>query len=1382
VGYTASFTITYTDYDHDTPITGQESAIRCNWSDIHVYGDQNYTVTETGEPGVYEVVLFSTDDDALDDYSVVFDIGSFGVQNQTFTVTVNLRTHLTSFYLTNSIAPTPYTGDVAVYVMYYDEDVNIGIENGTTVGSYVFITVESLLLPGGVEFNVLDGTSPGEYIVLIPASQWGSIGTKDITITANYSIAKYTEESISKNIVLTGTPSNIFIDESPLITPYGENITFTVVFYDLANDTGIVNQTSIYGQHVHLTIFVLTAGETITQYDMVVTEVDPAGQPGVYRIEFNTSLLSGVVDLQMRIMMNWTKGQLPLYENQTLLVTASSTYRLTSIDWTPIPVTPYDELVNLTVVFRDFLTGNPILNGSGMTISIQEAISYTVIYEGDANGKFQIELDSSSWSPGTHTFHLDIEWVGTPFYRNSTSTITITVRERYADLIHGSYYPTQYDNTLTIKFTYRDLDDFTSVGMDGNDLTLDAWLLPFYTVNDNLDGTYTVELKTQAFSSLGTYTINVTITYLGTRYFTDASDLFYLEIIKRKTQLTSELPQLAPYQTLASINVTYSDDNNGTGIENANVYITSTNITVEVLELGENYWVSPQGQGIYLITIKTESLGSFGRYVIVVTVNWTADTKPFYIQRVRTVDIEVSRRPTTLTVSSSPFNTPFLENFTFQITATDNIDDSGIILTKSVLVLSYGSGTILADSEYVLTGSAGAYTIEINSTLVTDYLIDDLSIVVEMKWGDVEPYYTNATASTEVSITARFTQASVISTPPAYYYFNSTALLRYSDYLTGIGLAGATIDYICLNTSSFTSWVDDLGDGTYNLIVNTISLPSLGRFMFKVNFTTFGEPYHSNLTDLTFSINVNPVSTILTIEFPASVTYYLGDTVVGNITYRAISTGTGIESAAVGTNWGLLFGTYYKITTIGNGVYNFSVETSGLNAGLFVFQINASKYLHLSQEVTVDVLVAAIPAEIVLEYSPTDPSWGEIVLMKANVTDARTGTPIVGADVNMTISGYEFVMADIGGGIYEYPFDTSLIVSGEYEIVVHFSLTNHEDRNRDFQIRIGKISSNLDASLTPFVAVNGQTLSLTANYSQYSNGTEIDSGYITFSWVGGSGILTWDSDSRLYLGSVLVANALVGNQFILVKASSDNFKSVSLQITVEIREVSTNLISHDASNAITSKFNGIINVTVYLNNTDLNSPVDDALVSYGIGELVGNMTFLGNGYYNATIMASELGVGSWTLTAYSSKDGYAPASFEFTVNIERIDTKIVILSDAFQEVYYGQNVTFQFTYFDLGSEIGISNASNSYLLEATGGTLRELGNGNYSLTLNSTIVAAGALPYDISLSFSKDTYLFASTTVRLLVSPIPTRIIGLDSLTLPVGDAYNLVFTYDDIL
>ncbi|MHA1613517.1 MAG: hypothetical protein ACTSYJ_01655, partial [Candidatus Thorarchaeota archaeon] len=395
VGYTTTFEITYRDTDLQVPINGAESAISCNWSDIHETGDQNYTVSEIGSTGIYEVTLYSMDDDTLGFYDVVFNVDRFGAQNHSFVVTIELRTHLTSLYLENSVDPTAYTGNITINLVYYDVDAATGIVNGTTLGGYVELIVTSPTLPFP-DFYVVSISPGGLYTIHIPANQWGDVGDVDLDFEINWIGVnfKYSNLTLSTIVVITAAPTSIYIGENPVITSYDEDISFSIVYHDVGGLTGVVNSTGPYAGNVHLYIDVLTAGETITQADMIIIEIDPTNRPGEYRITFDSALLSGLGEVELRIWLNWTNGQLPYYQNQVIVVSVKTTHRLTVVDWNPLPLTPYDELVNLTFVFRDSLTTSAILNDSQLSITIP-GYSFNIYYDGDVTGIFIVEIDTS---------------------------------------------------------------------------------------------------------------------------------------------------------------------------------------------------------------------------------------------------------------------------------------------------------------------------------------------------------------------------------------------------------------------------------------------------------------------------------------------------------------------------------------------------------------------------------------------------------------------------------------------------------------------------------------------------------------------------------------------------------------------------------------------------------------------------------------------------------------------------------------------------------------------------------------------------------------------------------------------------------------------------
>ncbi|MFX1484421.1 MAG: hypothetical protein ACFFCP_14675, partial [Promethearchaeota archaeon] len=978
---------------------------------------------------------------------------------------------------------------------------------------------------------------------------------------------------------------------------------------------------------------------------------------------------------------------------------------------------------------------------------------------------------------GTFTFHLDVAWAGSPFYQNRTEIpISITVRSRYTHLEHGPYTSIQYGSSLVIDFTYRDLDDQTL--LNTGTLNLDPSLSGYYNAVNNGDGTFTITLDTSIFPSLGIYTVNASMTYTGTNFCYDATDFFYLTLIARRTQLTSQVPSLAVYLEDAVVLVSYFDDSTLAGISGATITATCPNAT---LQLGVNYWVDWLSAGNYRVRISTLALGNFGQYTITISANRSG--APFYQGRTINVPIDVVRRYATISVTRSPVTTPFLSNVEFEISTVDEVNSTRIPLTKSVLTISHGGGTVILDSQYTLTGQNGFYLISFNSTLLTSELVNAYPITIQFHWGNVAPYYENSTTTTQVTISARYTQASVISTPPAYYFFNISALIKFSDYLTGNGIPAADVAISSLNSTSYTHWIQDNGDGTYRILVDTTTLSGLGRYFFRVNLTWYGSPFYENVTNLGFSVVVNSVSTTLSFTLPQGVTYYLGDEVHANITYTAIEFGVGVAGAVIGSDWNTTYSTIATINEIAQGVYEMIIQTSGMDSGLYSFSINASKYLHQNHTILADILLSAIPVQIELEFNPTNPSWGDSIDFVANVTDARTGTPVSSAYVNLTISSLTIDLTPGAPGIYTGTIQSWQIVAGEHTITVRSVLLNYESRQRDFQIRIDKIASKIAGSLTPLTQVNGLNVTIEVDYLVYSTSSAITNGSVTYSWDGGSGQLNWSAVDSKYVVTFLVDNVETGTRQILIQASSDNYKSVSMQLTIEITELSTNLVAVSEF-IVSANYRDIANITVYLNNTDLNVPVSGAHLTYGVGVgVVGDLVEPGlPGYYSALLNTTELSVQEWTVIISSDKPGYTPSSIQFTLNVEVVDTEIAILTSATQSGYYGEEVTFLLLYNDTHANAGIPGAITNYTLETFKGSLLDLGDGSYSLTVNTSLVLAGSVPHDITVSFRKENFRFASTLVKLLVNPIRTVITGEQETEFAVYDNYTMLFGFWDDL
>ncbi|MBY8997407.1 MAG: hypothetical protein KGD60_06730, partial [Candidatus Thorarchaeota archaeon] len=147
------------------------------------------------------------------------------------------------------------------------------------------------------------------------------------------------------------------------------------------------------------------------------------------------------------------------------------------------------------------------------------------------------------------------------------------------------------------------------------------------------------------------------------------------------------------------------------------------------------------------------------------------------------------------------------------------------------------------------------------------------------------------------------------------------------------------------------------------------------------------------------------------------------------------------------------------------------------------------------------------------------------------------------------------------------------------------------------------------------------------------------------------------------------------------------------------------------------------------------------------------------------------------------KPGFAPSSIQFTLRVETIETAILLHNTSATLVRtYGVNATFYFIFSDTHADEAISGAITNFTLEHIRGSLVDLGNGTYSLTLDTSLVSAGSVPHDITVSFRKDNYDFAYGLVKLLVTPIPTEVDGPLVAVFPVGDNYSIMFSFHDSL
>ncbi|MHA1130118.1 MAG: hypothetical protein ACTSQQ_04855, partial [Candidatus Helarchaeota archaeon] len=238
--------------------------------------------------------------------------------------------------------------------------------------------------------------------------------------------------------------------------------------------------------------------------------------------------------------------------------------------------------------------------------------------------------------------------------------------------------------------------------------------------------------------------------------------------------------------------------------------------------------------------------------------------------------------------------------------------------------------------------------------------------MIDVLWEGV-PYYQNWTAlSIALPVRARSTDFSY--TPPAQtpYGDNSSTIFTYRDIESGAGSgisnsSGQLVfllydsNYQLWNSSGF-AWVIDQTGGSYQILINTSKLPTIGTYTFTAEIKWIGTPFYANRSS-SFNITVRQINTILTYGIPPPTPW--GNHLTVNLLFnisdslssrngQPISTAILNITSISGTLLGPLSFTYganYTVNNQGNGLYTLMIYNFSLNTvDSYTITIQASNY------------------------------------------------------------------------------------------------------------------------------------------------------------------------------------------------------------------------------------------------------------------------------------------------------------------------------------------------------------------------------------------------------------------------------------------------------
>lgn len=1353
VGEARSLTFTWTDADHNTPLTGLNDSILCDWTG-------SYSIIET-TPGKYSLTIYTTDVTPLGATTVTVSFSGSMMQNHTISIQVIVRSHTTLFTLDEPISQTSYGVDAYILVYYLDTDLGIGIDNGS---GYVHISVTTPEIPV-LSYNVVDLGS-GHYNITVPTGQWSTIGWKSFQIQISWtgSVQKLQSKSLNPSFRLIGTQTDLYLETAPVATYYLDNFTFSAVFYDVVNSTYISNVSGA------VSISYTPIGiNPVTGADFFL-EIIMDGPTVYYMFHLNSTSLEGVGVFEVEIGFLWKSGALPLYENQTINVFLIVLERPTYVDYTQVPPTAYGEEANLVFSYVDSIRTEKIADSPSLSVDINEGgINWSYSYN-TVSKEFTIIIDTSSLGGvGQIILHLNLTWTGTPFYADiPNQQFVVIVLLRSSQLTHLPFTPGQWGNNVTIEFVYIDLISGTTAGMTGT-LTLDVDD-SYYTITPGVAGHYIVVLNSSILGAPGLYYINASIIYTGVNFVSDAFEYFAITVLERSTQMGYESPDNAPYQTDLSFVITYSDDSTGSGITGATVQVTSDPLT---LVYGVDYWVTDNGLGEYLIEIATTSLGPPATYELNVTVSYSG--APYYRSSQRTLSAVVIERPTQIRIIKTPGNTPFLENITFSFVFEDFLDKSFITINKNQITLRHGvSLTLITSSEYALVNLGTYYRISFNSTVLDPLdLVSSHILQVSIDWNLGSPFYADRNTSTQATTTNRPTVILFPLVEETPYFDNITINLEYKDYLTGIGIDDATVALSTNNWSYPAYQVIRFGNGVYQLVVNTTVFGAIGTVYFNISFTWTGVPYYSDRDALNIRAQIRSVQTSLIAEAPPAGSTAIGVPILVTLTLLDFDHDAFLEGATIDSDWTDVTGNTFQWVEDGGGTYSITLETLGLVAQQYIFTVTATKAFYQTAQAQVTVQPGAQIVQIVLTRTTYYADWGEVVNISFWIQEPFYMTYVEGFNASLLWDGEIYTFVDVGTGFYYLMLDSSDSDFGIYNPQITASREFYQTRQKSFSLVVSKAPGQI----IPFQSTYSAVIDTEIDFEVYLNNTITNSpvtgASVTLEWNGTVSAMTPTGVPGWYAGSVNVTGFAIGHYPITIRAVTTNLQFIETDIDINVIPIPTTIALADGTTIRYVFFGDTLSLLAVYNDTYHSALVAGAIVSYTLGSLSGVFTDELNGSYSVSIDVSSLGSQSIYLRMVASKAGYATAIKSIVITILPIPTQ-AFATPILQSGYWGDTLSYRFYYNDTQHNSLILGANVLASWEGGDALVTPHPNGSYEVVVLINVENPGL--YDLVVRFDLTNYTSRTVTAKIEIYATPAEIRGPIFYSAPINEPTSIIY------
>jgi len=884
----------------------------------------------------------------------------------------------------------------AVHVEYdYYEDTGSGF--GSPIASHHFSHNTSDRTFNKIDLSYSIGVDAVKYNVSVRIdASWDFI---EIDFTIIIVIVDYGTNLDAVQTVISYPPEG-FGSGWTEFNPVSDNYEVHLYWNEIFNITVYYENSSTLIGIAGATVNLLVGGTNL--YPLV-----PAAS-GYYTYNLNTATL----DLGLNLLQ--VNASYPDHADQTILITVFVESRATLLSRNHTGstyITPWGTDFVLTFTFSDNVTGSPVGISDATTDVTYSGLKGNYSTVNNLDGTYTITFNGGDLEA---TYYITITFTRVN-YTSQSQYYEFTIREIWTQSF-GFANPSSvpWGDLVNITLNYDDLDNL--VGISGATISF-SWQdnqTDDYWIVDNLDGSYSITLNTTKIAA-GTVNFILEFTITKDHYLTAQASVSF-QVRDRQTILyiaNYEPGTSIPWGDTLTLFLQFVDTDH-----TPNEQITDAVITCDWDAFYWSITTFNSTHNAYLLIIQTNSRLE-GSYEINIFASRThyRDSSNRHSFIIRTIRAGISVDPQY--VPSLTFGT----NLNITIHYFD-LDHGGIGLNSSEITSDWN-----ATYYTIYELGNGWYIIELNTT-GREKGPHDLTITASLL-----PHYETLEIPVTIIITAIPINVEVLEPPSEQLSVTYNTLITITVNVTnlqGIPVDDANVTYQWAGRSAIQMIL--VGNGIYNIsfFANADVLFNHPITIKAANDTKYNPGFGTVL------VYILPIETAIALV-TESVDTVIGEPFEISVNFTSID-GLPIDEALVTYAW--LDQPIGTLLNVGPGIYNGTLDVSGLAAGDYTIYITASKETMREQPITIPVSINRIPTQIMGLPNSISVQAGNLFSISVTLMDSYHNIYITDANLNITIAGlgiYSVLLENHHNGTYSMINIPAPLLAVDHQILIEIS-------------------------------------------------------------------------------------------------------------------------------------------------------------------------------------------------------------------------------------------------------------------------------------------------------------------------------------------------------